>query len=522
MAAAATARGIASQAEMGGLNASIVLPDADVESAAKVIAGAAMGYAGQKCTATGRVIVLGDPTPFTDALAAAVEALPTGDPADASTVVGPVINAPARDELVSAAQGAAADGGRVVTGGEALDGPGLFFTPAVIDGQEPTAKLAQEEVFGPIVTVLKAELGRAGGRDLQQRGLRAGHVGVHPDVDSALTVVDGLETGMIRVNMPTSGVDFHAPFGGEKQSSFGPREQGKAARELYTSTHTITVGPAGLSRGSLARPDGGRRAARARAARRRPGRAARRARSTRCSPPGRWTRRRPGRSRRDRSILAPVAGQEVWAAGVTYAASRTARNDESKGAHDFYDLVYDAERPELFFKAAPGRVRGPGGLIGVRADSGWDVPEPELALVISAAARDPRLHDRQRRLVALDRGREPALPAAGEGLPRVVRARPGDRAGRRGAARRRARDLAHDRPRRRGRCSPAPRRPRCSSAGSTSSSRWLFKAMDFPRRRGPLTGTSVIPAVEFTLRGGDEVRIAITGLGELVNTVEVV
>src|SRR4249919_2970748 len=84
-------------------------------------------------------------------------------------------------------------------------------------------------------------------------------------------------------------------------------------------------------------------------------------------------------------VLAPVAGQEVWAAGVTYSASRSARNDESKGAHDFYDLVYDAERPELFFKAAPGRVRGPGAPIGVRADSGWDVPEPELALVISAA-----------------------------------------------------------------------------------------------------------------------------------------
>src|SRR4051794_41399252 len=83
-------------------------------------------------------------------------------------------------------------------------------------------------------------------------------------------------------------------------------------------------------------------------------------------------------------LLAPVEGQEVWAAGVTYAASRTARNEES-GGHDFYDLVYDAERPELFFKAAPGRVRGPGATIGVRADSGWDVPEPELALVISAA-----------------------------------------------------------------------------------------------------------------------------------------
>ena len=245
VAAGATARGIASQAEMGGLNASIVLPDADVEAAAKVIAGAAMGYAGQKCTATGRVIVLGDPAPFTDALAAAVEALPTGDPADASTVVGPVINPPAREELVSAAQGAAADGGRIVTGGEALDGPGLFFTPAVVDGQEPTARLAQEEVFGPIVTVLKANSADEAVEISNSVAFGLVTSVFTTDLDSALTVVEGLETGMIRVNMPTSGVDFHAPFGGEKQSSFGPREQGKAARELYTSTHTITVGPAG-------------------------------------------------------------------------------------------------------------------------------------------------------------------------------------------------------------------------------------------------------------------------------------
>src|SRR3954447_21233599 len=156
VAASATARGIASQAEMGGLNASIVLPDADVEFAAKVIAGAAMGYAGQKCTATQRVIVLGDAKPFTEALAAAVEGLKVGDPKDGDTIVGPVINPPARDELVEAANAAPGDGGRVVTGGKALDGPGPFFSPTALHGQEPTAKLAQEEVFGPIVTVLQA------------------------------------------------------------------------------------------------------------------------------------------------------------------------------------------------------------------------------------------------------------------------------------------------------------------------------------------------------------------------------
>jgi acyl-CoA reductase-like NAD-dependent aldehyde dehydrogenase len=245
VAAAATARGIPSQAEMGGLNASIVLPDADVAFAAKVIAGAAMGYAGQKCTATQRVIVVGDAGELTDALAAAVEALPTGDPADASTVVGPVINVPARDEVLDAANAAPGDGGRVVTGGKALDGPGLFITPAIVAGQATDAKLAQEEVFGPIATVLRAESAEQAVEISNAVPYGLVTSVFTSDVDSALTVIDGLESGMIRVNMPTSGVDFHAPFGGEKGSSFGPREQGKAARELYTSTHTITIGPAG-------------------------------------------------------------------------------------------------------------------------------------------------------------------------------------------------------------------------------------------------------------------------------------
>ena len=115
----------------------------------------------------------------------------------------------------------------------------------MVDGQEPTAKLAQEEVFGPIVTVLKASSAEQAVEISNCVAFGLVTSVFTKDLDSALTVVDGLETGMIRVNMPTSGVDFHAPFGGEKQSSFGPREQGKAARELYTTTHTITVGPAG-------------------------------------------------------------------------------------------------------------------------------------------------------------------------------------------------------------------------------------------------------------------------------------
>ena len=84
-------------------------------------------------------------------------------------------------------------------------------------------------------------------------------------------------------------------------------------------------------------------------------------------------------------ILAPIGTQEVWAAGVTYYRSRSARMDESKtaGGGDFYDRVYSAERPELFFKSTPHRVAGPGGYVRIRKDAAWSVPEPELTLLIN-------------------------------------------------------------------------------------------------------------------------------------------
>jgi 2-dehydro-3-deoxy-D-arabinonate dehydratase len=218
-------------------------------------------------------------------------------------------------------------------------------------------------------------------------------------------------------------------------------------------------------------------------------------------------------------VLAPVGGQEVWAAGVTYSASRTARNDESKGAHAFYDLVYDAERPELFFKAAPGRVRGPGALIGVREDSGWDVPEPELALVISAHGEILGYtigNDVSSRSIE---GENPLyLPQAkvyrgscalGPCIVGVDEAPPLEEL-------EISLTIARDR--------------ETIFTGFTQLTQlrrtpeelvqWLFRAQDFPAGAVLLTGTSIIPEPEFTLRGGDEVRIAITGLGELVNTVE--
>jgi alpha-ketoglutaric semialdehyde dehydrogenase len=238
---AAAARGVPVQCEMGGQNASIVLPDADLEHAATTVAGAAMGYAGQKCTATSRAVVVGDPREFTEALASAVAALGVGDPDDQGVSVGPVITSEARAKVVDAAARARSDGGRAVCGGEPLERPGWFVAPTVIDGIGADHPVAQEEVFGPICAVLPAASPDEAVR--LANGVRYGLVGAvfTRDLGAALDLSGKLDTGLVRVNASTAGVDFYAPFGGEKESSYGPREQGKAARDFYTRLQTVTV-----------------------------------------------------------------------------------------------------------------------------------------------------------------------------------------------------------------------------------------------------------------------------------------
>jgi aldehyde dehydrogenase (NAD+) len=243
VASAATSRGRPVQAEMGGQNPAVVLPDADLQAAAAMIANAAAGFAGQKCTATKRVIVVGDAAEFRDAFVAAVEALAVGDPAEAGTVVGPVIDEGARDRVVAAARSAVEAGGRVLTGGQAVDGAGWFMAPTVVEGTPMDHLLACDEVFGPICLLQQADdvsaaLRIANGVDY---GLVAGLY--TRDLNAALRAGEELETGLVKVNAPTSGVDFYLPFGGEKSSSLGGREQGKAARDFYTSLHTVTVAP---------------------------------------------------------------------------------------------------------------------------------------------------------------------------------------------------------------------------------------------------------------------------------------
>jgi aldehyde dehydrogenase (NAD+) len=234
-------RGARVQAEMGGLNASVVLADADFDRAATAIAYAAMGYAGQKCTATSRIIVEDAAyAKFRDHLAAAVGALGVLDPGQDGTLVGPVISEQARDSALAAI---ADSGGTVLAGGAALDAPGHYLAPTLVELDAPEGPLATEEVFAPVAALLRADSAEEAVQIANS--VRYGLVTslFTQDLGRALRLTDAFDAGMVRVNAPTSGVDFHAPFGGAKQSSYGPREQGLAARDFYTETRTVTIVP---------------------------------------------------------------------------------------------------------------------------------------------------------------------------------------------------------------------------------------------------------------------------------------
>jgi 2-dehydro-3-deoxy-D-arabinonate dehydratase len=218
-------------------------------------------------------------------------------------------------------------------------------------------------------------------------------------------------------------------------------------------------------------------------------------------------------------LRAPLQSQEVWAAGVTYLRSRTARMEESKdaGGGTFYDRVYEADRPELFFKATPHRVVPPGGNVRIRADSKWNVPEPELTLAINAAGKifgytigndmssrdiegENPLYLPQAKVYAGSAALGPCIVVT-ETLPgpdTVI-----------------AIEIHRD--------------SSIAFSGETSVGRikrplpslaeWLFRENSFPHGCFLMTGTGIVPPDSFTLKRGDEIRITIEPVGTLVNTV---
>ncbi len=219
----------------------MVLAGADLDSAAQTIAYAAMGYAGQKCTATSRVIVEDAIyEDLRDRLVAAVEGLGVVDPENESCQVGPLIGEDSRNSALEALK---QGGGKRLTGGKQLDGDGFYLEPTLVEIEDPRSLLAQEEVFAPVGALLRV---RSPEEAVQLANeVRQGLVAAifTNDLDRALTLTQRMEAGLVRVNASTAGVDYHVPFGGSKESGIGPKEQGLAARDFYTETRTLLISP---------------------------------------------------------------------------------------------------------------------------------------------------------------------------------------------------------------------------------------------------------------------------------------
>ncbi|MBM3845529.1 MAG: fumarylacetoacetate hydrolase [Verrucomicrobia bacterium] len=220
-------------------------------------------------------------------------------------------------------------------------------------------------------------------------------------------------------------------------------------------------------------------------------------------------------------VLAPADQQEVWAAGVTYLRSKKARMEESDFSASAYDRVYEAPRPELFFKALPSKVSGPGASVGIRRDAKWNVPEPELALVF-----DPRGE-----LVGYSIGNDmSSRDIEGENLLYLPQAKTYKRSCALGPALTLGVSEAEARSWRisisihRGGVSVFDGETSVGQIKRTFSELrdYLFSSQEFPGGVVLLTGTGIVPPDSFTLAAGDRVRIEIGPLGVLENPVEVV
>jgi aldehyde dehydrogenase (NAD+) len=232
------------QLEMGGKNPLVVLNDAKLDLAVKLAVAGGYGLTGQACTATSRVIVEdGIAAQFTAALVEAAQRLKVGAGLESGVQMGPTVSADQlRSDLDYIALGQS-EGARLLTGGQTLDRPGYFLTPTVFDEVEPEMRIAQEEIFGPVIGVLRA-------RDLDDAiakanritfGLSAGVVTT--DLNKAFQFSERVEAGVVKVNEPTSGLALHVPFGGFKGSSANTfKEQGPAALEFYTRLKTVYLG----------------------------------------------------------------------------------------------------------------------------------------------------------------------------------------------------------------------------------------------------------------------------------------
>ncbi|MCZ8316216.1 aldehyde dehydrogenase family protein [Phreatobacter sp.] len=229
------------QLEMGGKNPLVVLDDADLAVAVECAANGAFFSTGQRCTASSRLIVTdGIHDKFVDALTERLKGLVVDDALKSGTHIGPVVDQSQLDQDEKYIAIGRDEGAKLHWGGERLnrDNPGFFLQPALFTGVANTMRIAREEIFGPVAAVIRAKgydeaLAIANDTEF---GLSAGICTTSLKYSSHFK--RNAEAGMVMVNLPTAGVDYHVPFGGRKGSSYGPREQGAYAREFYTTVKT--------------------------------------------------------------------------------------------------------------------------------------------------------------------------------------------------------------------------------------------------------------------------------------------
>jgi aldehyde dehydrogenase (NAD+) len=233
------------QLEMGGKNPLVVLDDADLDRAVTCAIDGAFFATGQRCTASSRIIVTeAIHDRFVEALAEKAKALKVGDALDPETKIGPAVSHDQLEQNLRYVEIARDEGGKVLTGGEALklEKRGYYMAPTVIADTAPDQRINCEEVFGPVASTVKVrdydealEIANRG-----QFGLSAGIV--TNSLKHARHFRRNVRAGMVMINLPTAGVDYHVPFGGTRKSSYGAREQGFAAVEFYTQIKTVYIG----------------------------------------------------------------------------------------------------------------------------------------------------------------------------------------------------------------------------------------------------------------------------------------
>ncbi|OFC70842.1 aldehyde dehydrogenase family protein [Alteromonas confluentis] len=233
------------QLEMGGKNPQIILDDADLDKAVELSVQSAYYSTGQRCTASSRLIVTDKIYPqFIEKMQQRLSKIRVGHALDSATDIGPVVSQSQLDQNQSYLKIAQDEGATLALGGELLkrESDGYFMAPALFTDTTSEMRINREEVFGPVASVLRAsdyEHALALANDTEF-GLSAGIA--TQSLKYARHFQRNARAGMVMVNLPTAGVDYHVPFGGCKSSSYGSREQGKYAQEFYTTVKTSYLG----------------------------------------------------------------------------------------------------------------------------------------------------------------------------------------------------------------------------------------------------------------------------------------